>query len=802
MKNILLGELSMKKRKMNYYRAASAVAMMTATIAAPVAAAGVQTYSDVSPEKYYYEAVMELSARGVIQGYPDGTFKPEQGITRGQAAKVLANILMLDTKNVVDPNFQDIATTHPYYGAIAALKQAGILDGFEDGTFREGMMIQRNHLAKIIATALNLVAQNAEALPFTDVSEAYKGAIAALYELGITTGKTATVFDGAANLTRSQFVVMVKRVEKLLLSQSAVNETVTFKVSEYSGDSIAINGKQYAIDPSLKALFTKENQQALANATLTVSIKNGVVTNVSHLALNHAGTEEAPFVLDAKQLEVGALTINADHIVVKNLQVAGDAVITTAAMSSVAFDQVKIAKNLIVDKQLTGAVASTNNLFAQGDSDLNLQMNGTNVGGDVVIDRNGVSMDADQPIAQVVISASVAYFGFNGTLTVLTVDSTIDLELVGDANIEQVIINTAIEVALMVTGIVNALEINNPATHLFLGFGAQITSLNLPEGSNAAQVVSNYADVLSQVMNTIIGGNAMLPPPVIPPVSNPDDIGNQDGGSIVPPPVLPPILPPIPPQDPFITAEAAVFKAEQSSLHENYKAASNLVWNLPESPLKAVLQKRMDFVERAVNIVNQIEGVRTSIEAAESAITQEAYNTAKSDYDSFVESVDDLKQEGANPIVVVQFTATLADFAKRLATIEASIPNEFALAEAAVLQAEQNSTQENYAAASSLVSELPNGLEKDALQKRVEFAERAVNIVNQIEYVGASIEAAESEVTQETYDTAKLNYDSFVQSVDDLKQEGANPIVVGQFTAILADFAKRLNAVNSQLKQA
>lgn len=56
-----------EKRKMNYYRAASAVAMMTATIAAPVAAAGVQTYSDVSPEKYYYEAVMELSARGVIR---------------------------------------------------------------------------------------------------------------------------------------------------------------------------------------------------------------------------------------------------------------------------------------------------------------------------------------------------------------------------------------------------------------------------------------------------------------------------------------------------------------------------------------------------------------------------------------------------------------------------------------------------------------------------------------------------------------------------------------------------------------
>ncbi|MEL3960843.1 S-layer homology domain-containing protein [Lysinibacillus endophyticus] len=57
-------------------------------------------FSDVSNDQPYASAVSQLTERKIIGGYPDGTFKPEASITRGQAAAIIAKLLNLDTKIV------------------------------------------------------------------------------------------------------------------------------------------------------------------------------------------------------------------------------------------------------------------------------------------------------------------------------------------------------------------------------------------------------------------------------------------------------------------------------------------------------------------------------------------------------------------------------------------------------------------------------------------------------------------------------------------------------------------------------
>ena len=68
-------------------------------------------FSDVedSPAHHYFEAVMKYTARGMMSGYPDGTFRPNESITRQDAAKLLSMVLELDTKNVRDPRFKDVS---------------------------------------------------------------------------------------------------------------------------------------------------------------------------------------------------------------------------------------------------------------------------------------------------------------------------------------------------------------------------------------------------------------------------------------------------------------------------------------------------------------------------------------------------------------------------------------------------------------------------------------------------------------------------------------------------------------------
>ncbi|PKC50720.1 SLH-domain-containing protein, partial [Rhizophagus irregularis] len=126
---------SSKKRK--YFNSTVATAVVASTVlgVTPVGAADLN-YSDVKATDYFYDSIKSLADRGIVKGFPDGLYKPYESVTRGQAAVMLANLLQLDTENVKNPGFTDVPTTHPYYGAIAALSAKGIINGYEDKTYR------------------------------------------------------------------------------------------------------------------------------------------------------------------------------------------------------------------------------------------------------------------------------------------------------------------------------------------------------------------------------------------------------------------------------------------------------------------------------------------------------------------------------------------------------------------------------------------------------------------------------------------------------------------------------------------
>lgn len=353
-----------KRQKSKFIKAttAAAVAASVVAVAAPIAPEA-SSFKDVSSSNQFFDAIKSLSDRGIINGYQDGTFKPGQNLTRGQAAKIIAGVLGLDTTNVVNPNFKDIPSNHQYYGAIAALKQAGIIDGYEDGTFRQGANIQRNHVAKIIANALNLKSTNVDALPFTDVREDYKEAIAALYENKVTTGKTATKFDGASNVTRGQMAAFITRAEAVVSSTPETPQTVTFKLDDYTTASLVVNGTTYSYDNSVKSIFTEDNKEALNDASIVATVTNGVITSIDSLILNNAGTVDKAVVFKSDAI-INALTINADYVFVSGLTVTGNATVTTNVENSVELDGTTVKGDLIIDDAIFGKIASLDNKFA------------------------------------------------------------------------------------------------------------------------------------------------------------------------------------------------------------------------------------------------------------------------------------------------------------------------------------------------------------------------------------------------------------------------------------------------------
>ena len=212
-----------------FVKAIVGVALAVSSVPAPIYAQAT-TFPDVPKSAYYYDAVHELAKRGIVTGYVDQTFKPNVAATRGQIAKILAGILGLDTQDVVDPGFTDVSPSNSYYGAIAALAQAGIINGYEDQTFRANEPLQRNHLAKILVRAFDLQALEGATMPLTDVHQEYRDYILVLYTNGITTGRTATEFDGTSYVTRGQLAVFIMRTEAAI--QTMANEKEPEKEKE------------------------------------------------------------------------------------------------------------------------------------------------------------------------------------------------------------------------------------------------------------------------------------------------------------------------------------------------------------------------------------------------------------------------------------------------------------------------------------------------------------------------------------------------------------------------------------------
>ncbi|MFP4311705.1 MAG: S-layer homology domain-containing protein [Nitriliruptoraceae bacterium] len=99
-------------------------------------------------------AIARVLAAGVMSGYADGTFGPGDRLTRGQAATVLAGAFELSTTGLGRPFTDTDGSVHA--GAIAAAARAGLVDGYPDGTFRPGRTVTRAQLASMLAGGLGL----------------------------------------------------------------------------------------------------------------------------------------------------------------------------------------------------------------------------------------------------------------------------------------------------------------------------------------------------------------------------------------------------------------------------------------------------------------------------------------------------------------------------------------------------------------------------------------------------------------------------------------------------------------------
>ncbi|MDI7744006.1 S-layer homology domain-containing protein [Lysinibacillus fusiformis] len=111
-------------------------------------------FSDV-PSTYKNSGYIQSAAEaGIINGYPDGTFKPKEKVTRGHMAAFIARAFDLPSGTTT---FKDVAKSHTAYEAVKELAAANITTGYADGTFKPQSNLSRQHISVFLARAIQYV---------------------------------------------------------------------------------------------------------------------------------------------------------------------------------------------------------------------------------------------------------------------------------------------------------------------------------------------------------------------------------------------------------------------------------------------------------------------------------------------------------------------------------------------------------------------------------------------------------------------------------------------------------------------
>ncbi|WP_052487538.1 S-layer homology domain-containing protein [Gordoniibacillus kamchatkensis] len=164
-----------------------------------------------------------LAGKLLLDGTTDHNFTPEREVTRAEFASMLVRALGLPATANPASTFKDVDQSAWYAGSVGTAAKAGLINGFEDGTFRPNERISREQMAVMAVRAQQFAGkadapsgkQAAGSLPFADnsaISAWALPAVAQTWEAGIMNGIADNKFEPAQNANRAQAAVILKRL--------------------------------------------------------------------------------------------------------------------------------------------------------------------------------------------------------------------------------------------------------------------------------------------------------------------------------------------------------------------------------------------------------------------------------------------------------------------------------------------------------------------------------------------------------------------------------------------------------------
>lgn len=121
-----------------------------------------RTFSDLADSEHA-TAINTLTTYGLLAGYGDGTFRPQNTLTRAEFCAMLANVLALDLPPVTESKFADVGVSDWFAPAVHTMFERNLISGYGDGFFQPNNTISQQEIVSILSklsTQLNMYPYN------------------------------------------------------------------------------------------------------------------------------------------------------------------------------------------------------------------------------------------------------------------------------------------------------------------------------------------------------------------------------------------------------------------------------------------------------------------------------------------------------------------------------------------------------------------------------------------------------------------------------------------------------------------
>ena len=205
----------------NHFTNYAVFATNTAQTTTSTPATAATAFSDVPSSYWGYDAITSLSSKGIASGYPDGTFRPDNHITRAEFATMLVKALGLSNQ-AMNVQFSDVTSGDWFYNSVNAAVYPGMACGVSNDMFEPKALINREEMAVMVAKALGTDApmvNGTELSSYSDSSSVSSWAVSGMekaVQAGIVSGMTADTLASQADATRAQAAAMVYKLHTIL----------------------------------------------------------------------------------------------------------------------------------------------------------------------------------------------------------------------------------------------------------------------------------------------------------------------------------------------------------------------------------------------------------------------------------------------------------------------------------------------------------------------------------------------------------------------------------------------------------